>query len=122
MQAAPLHSFLTLREFADVKGVVLESTNFRFFATDLDGTLLGDEESRKQFKTVWEQQPVEQRPYLCYNTGRLLDDVLQLVAGGRLPQPDFIISGVGTSVYETREKTLLKQFTEILEDGCYPQI
>jgi sucrose-6F-phosphate phosphohydrolase len=95
----------------------LDSGNIRFFASDLDGTLLGDDEAREQFQVIWELEPVGERPLLGYNTGRLLDDVQQLVAVGRLPQPDYIISGVGTSVFDAKEGKVLKQFTEILEEG-----
>ena len=83
----------------------------------LDGTLLGVAESAAQFKQIWEREPAGERPLLCYNTGRLLDDVLQLIANGRLPQPDYIISGVGTSVYDTGTGQVLKQFTEVLDEG-----
>lgn len=92
--------------------------NIRLFATDLDGTLLGDAASTQQFKTIWEKAVAEEkRPLLCYSTGRLLDDVLQLVSAGKLPQPDYIIGGVGTSVYDVTAGELLKQFNEILEEG-----
>jgi sucrose-6F-phosphate phosphohydrolase len=89
----------------------------QIFVSDLDGTLLGDEKSARQFKQVWEQLERTERPFLCYNTGRLLDDVQQLIQNGRLPSPDYIISGVGTSVYDYRSTAVLKEFTEILDEG-----
>jgi hydroxymethylpyrimidine pyrophosphatase-like HAD family hydrolase len=89
----------------------------KIFVSDLDGTLLGDEKSARQFKQVWEQLEETERPFLCYNTGRLLDDVQQLIQNGRLPSPDYIISGVGTSVYDYRSTAVLKEFTEILDEG-----
>ena len=36
---------------------------------------------------------------------------------GTLPQPDFIISGVGTAIFDFNSETVLKEFTEILEDN-----
>ncbi|MCZ7665944.1 MAG: HAD family hydrolase [Chloroflexi bacterium] len=70
----------------------------RLFSSDLDGTLLGDEEAAQQLKVLWESLDEGKRPLLCYNTGRLLDDVKEIVQRGRLPAPDYIISGVGTHI------------------------
>ncbi len=95
----------------------MDSVKVRFFAADLDGTLMGDKEAAEQFQMIWELDLMAERPLLCYNSGRLLDDVLQLIAMGRLPKPDYIISGVGTSVYDVAEGKVLKEFTEILEEG-----
>lgn len=93
------------------------SVDFRFFASDLDGTLLGDAEAAIRFKQIWEAVPPGERPLLCYNSGRLLEDVRQQIAEGWLPWPDYIISGVGTAVYDVAKGQLLKQFTDILEEG-----
>ncbi|MCC6604916.1 MAG: HAD-IIB family hydrolase [Anaerolineae bacterium] len=93
------------------------STDFRLFATDLDGTLLGEAAAAARFKRVWEAQPEGKRPLLCYSSGRLLEDVQEQIANGLLPQPDYIIGGVGTAVYDVAHGRLLKQFTEVLEEG-----
>ena len=91
--------------------------NIRLFSSDLDGTLLGHQASAHRFKRLWENQDKEKRPLLCYNTGRLLDDIKQLIDSGQLPQPDYIISGVGTHIYDYTNQTTLKEFFEILEEG-----
>ncbi len=95
---------------------LLTHSPIHFFCADLDGTLLGEEKAAKLFKSAWEALPPAQRPLLGYNTGRLLDDVLQLIAQGQLTRPDYIIDGVGTNIFNYRERQVLKAFTEILEE------
>jgi sucrose-6-phosphatase len=89
----------------------------RFFCTDLDGTLMGNDKATRHFKKTWEKIPTERRPKLCYTSGRLLNDILHLVNSGVLPEPDFIISGVGTNIYDFGKQDVLKNFTEILDEG-----
>ena len=92
-------------------------TPIRLFSSDLDGTLLGDHEAAQQFKRHWQSLDPDKRPLLTYNTGRLIDDVKQLIHSGQLPEPDYIISGVGTHIYDYNNHTTLKEFFEILEEG-----
>lgn len=92
-------------------------SHIRFFATDLDGTLLGEEKAKNRFRKMWSAIPKDERPLLCYNTGRMLDDVLALIQINTLPRPDYIISGVGTKIYDCENQRILKAFSEILDDG-----
>lgn len=99
----------------------LTKQTIRFFSSDLDGTLLGEDDATRQFKRLWENLDEKQRPLLCYNTGRLLNDVKQLIHDGILPNPDYIISGVGTHIYDFKAQKVIKEFFDILDEGwdCY---
>lgn len=64
--------------------------------TDLDGTLLGNDEALQAFRLRRESLPVRMR--LVYASGRLLEDVRALIAELGLCVPDAIIGGVGTQI------------------------
>lgn len=94
-----------------------ESAPIRFFASDLDGTLLGKLDATHAFRETWLSLGRERRPLLCYNTGRLLDDTLSLIREQILPEPDYLICGVGTLIYDYRAGKSVKSFQSILEEG-----
>lgn len=92
-------------------------TTVQFFCSDLDGTLLGNPEATRRFKTAWEGLPKNSRPLLGYASGRLVQDVIDLLATRVLPWPDYVIGGVGTQIYDGRRKRPLKEFEQQFRAG-----
>lgn len=102
-EAAPAHPRTTRR--------------IQIFSTDLDGTLIGKTDALDCFRRTWSAIPDDQRPLLCYNTGRLLEDTQDLIESGVLIEPDFLICGVGTTIYDYRTSKLMKSFGAVLDEG-----
>ena len=89
----------------------------KLFSSDLDGTLLGNPESARRFKHSWEALSRRQRPLLCYNSGRFVDDVINLLKAEGLPWPDYILGGLGTQLYDAKRKQPVTEFDEQFRDG-----
>jgi len=70
-------------------------------AADIDGTLLGDEDGEASLKALVEGYP--QQVILAVITGRSLASINSLIQEGRLPQPDYICSEVGTELYDCHD-------------------
>jgi hydroxymethylpyrimidine pyrophosphatase-like HAD family hydrolase len=68
-------------------------------STDLDGTMLGNQEFIHTFFRVWEDEYKKNHSVLIYNTGRPLDSALGLITSGQLPQPDALICSEGTQIF-----------------------
>ena len=91
--------------------------NIDFLSFDIDDTLLPAENPHFSFSQQWNKLVFDKKPLLSYNTGRLIDDTLKLVLNRRLPVPDYIICGVGTTIYDVKKRELIKEFSQILEEG-----
>ncbi|MEM1440941.1 MAG: HAD-IIB family hydrolase [Verrucomicrobiota bacterium] len=71
------------------------------FSTDIDGTIFDGPETAQLFADFWsELRALPEPPLLVYNTGRLLNDVQELIGATTLPTPDLIIAGVGTQIFD----------------------
>jgi sucrose-6-phosphatase len=92
-------------------------SDVRLFCSDLDGTLIGNRESTLRFREVWDAIPRPQRPCLCYNTGRLVEDALRVVDAEGLPSPDYILAGVGTQIWDASRNGPIPGFSERFEHG-----
>ena len=91
--------------------------NIKILIFDIDETLIDSTVDNNDFYVKWIRTSFSKVPLLCYNTGRLLDDTRNLVAKRKIPEPDYIISGVGTSIYDYDKRKVIKEFSHILEEG-----
>ena len=91
--------------------------NIKLLSFDIDNTLIDFNTLKSNFTKIWNKYSVETDVLLTYNTGRLIDDTLNLIKKGVLPEPNYIISGVGTHIYDYNNKQVLKEFNDVLDDG-----
>lgn len=94
-----------------------KKTAIKLLSFDIDNTLIDFHTLKSNFGKVWNTHKSKTDVLLTYNTGRLIDDVLNLINKGVLPEPDYIIAGVGTLIYDYQEKCVVKEFNQVLDEG-----
>ncbi|MBK6688942.1 MAG: HAD-IIB family hydrolase [Deltaproteobacteria bacterium] len=104
----------------DLDHATAAAQHIDLFCSDLDGTLLGNPESARRFAQAWSRKsdPVT----LVYATGRLLEDTLTLLARSALPRPDYLVTGVGTEIYATKEGEVLAELRSSFDSAWDPAL
>ncbi|MCB1230318.1 MAG: HAD-IIB family hydrolase [Verrucomicrobiae bacterium] len=88
----------------------------RLFSTDIDGTIYDGPESAALFSKYWTSlRSAGSTPLLVYNTGRAIDETKRLVEETDLPEPDFLICGVGTVIHQVSDSENFEEWGEHLE-------
>lgn len=88
-------------------------------ATDLDGTLVGDQNSLKRLLAHYET--LEEAVSLTYITGRHRASVAQLIYEESLPTPDFLITDVGTVIYAGPHFEEDEEWKKKMSEAWYPE-
>jgi sucrose-6F-phosphate phosphohydrolase len=91
--------------------------SIKLLVFDIDETLINNSHTDNAFYKIWNKIEFKDRPKLCYNSGRLLDDLLSLINKRIIPEADYLIAGVGTCIYDYAKKVTIKEFSQILEEG-----
>jgi sucrose-6F-phosphate phosphohydrolase len=78
----------------DTGAISMES--IRMIVSDLDGTLLGDDDALSRFAQWYS----ERKGDLClvYASGRFYSSILEVINSTLLPEPDAVIASVGTNI------------------------
>lgn len=88
-------------------------------ATDLDGTLVGDEEGLKNLLKFYENQVYEIS--LVYITGRHFKSALSLIEDENLPIPDVLVTDVGTEIHLGKSLERDPEWTSRMEREWQPE-
>ncbi len=91
--------------------------SIKLMVFDIDETLIDNTSGNNDFYQRWMNIRFKEIPLLCYNSGRLPDDLQQLIKSYLLPKPDFFIAGVGTCIYDHRKGITIKEFSQVLDEG-----
>ena len=91
--------------------------SIKLISFDIDETLLDNAVGTNDFYKTWNKIKFKNKPLLCYNSGRLPDDLISLIERNIIPKPEYFIAGVGTSIYDYTKEVIIKEFSQVLDEG-----
>jgi sucrose-6-phosphatase len=94
-------------------------TPLSLIVTDLDNTLVGDDEALLQLNEILDRYRQTSSTKIVYATGRSLTSYQELLATHRLLPPDALIASVGTEIYLGASSTLETAWEEQLSQNWY---
>jgi sucrose-6-phosphatase len=94
-------------------------TPLSLIVTDLDNTLVGDDEALLQLNEILDRYRQTSSTKIVYATGRSLTSYQELLATHRLLPPDALIASVGTEIYANASSTLDPAWEHQLSQNWY---
>jgi sucrose-phosphate synthase len=91
----------------------------RLIITDIDNTLTGDDEAMQQFFDLISES--EDNIGFGIATGRRYEEVVKLMEKHEIPQPEVLITSVGTEIYYGRNNTLDKSWNKHINFRWNPE-
>ncbi|MBN4003467.1 sucrose-phosphate phosphatase [Nostoc sp. LPT] len=85
--------------------------------TDLDYTLVGDDQAMARLNQRLEQHRQQHHTKIVYSTGRSLFLYQKLIDKKALLEPDVLICAVGTEIYYSNSNTLDSKWSDYLSEG-----
>jgi sucrose-6-phosphatase len=94
-------------------------TPLSLIVTDLDNTLVGDDEALLQLNEILDRYRQTSATKIVYATGRSLTSYQELLTTHRLLPPDALIASVGTEIYAGASSTLDPAWEQQLSQNWY---
>lgn len=81
--------------------------------SDLDDTLLGNPEALRRFRDYYDDECAD-LVSLVYASGRFAESIREDIASGDLPEPEYIIGGVGTEIRTYPDNQFVDEWEEAM--------
>ena len=99
LQVEELQGMHGIEEYRPLTVLPAPKSGAVLLMSDIDGTLIGDQESTDKFCWIWNEQYRPRGAHLVYNTGRPFPSAHSLIKDNRLLVPTALVCSEGTEIY-----------------------